>query len=96
MAQGDPRKWHMPGWRIEQKYSPGVLIGNWDEDRYAVRFLLKNCLVVDINQFNIDIDVNRSLNRIVLLVRTKITLYCFVSLKYICSALIVISNLNII
>ncbi|XP_045162974.1 cilia- and flagella-associated protein 107-like isoform X2 [Mercenaria mercenaria] len=34
MAQGDPRKWHMPGWRIEQKYSPGVLIGNWDEDRY--------------------------------------------------------------
>lgn len=35
MAQGDPRKWHMPGWRIEQKYSPGVLIGNWDEDRYT-------------------------------------------------------------
>lgn len=39
MAQGDPRKWHMPGWRIEQKYSPGVLIGNWDEDRYTVRIL---------------------------------------------------------
>ena len=36
MAQGDPRKWHMPGWRIEQKYSPGVLIGNWGEDRYTV------------------------------------------------------------
>ncbi|XP_052211992.1 cilia- and flagella-associated protein 107-like isoform X2 [Dreissena polymorpha] len=35
MAQGDPRKWHMPGWRIEQKYSPGVLIGNWDEERYT-------------------------------------------------------------
>lgn len=35
MAQGDPRKWHMPGWRIEQKYSPGVLIGNWGEDRYT-------------------------------------------------------------
>lgn len=36
MAQGDPRKWHMPGWRIEQKYAQGVLIGNWDEDRYGV------------------------------------------------------------
>uniref|UniRef100_A0A0B7BTB7 Uncharacterized protein n=1 Tax=Arion vulgaris TaxID=1028688 RepID=A0A0B7BTB7_9EUPU len=22
----------IPGWRIEQKYSPGVLIGNWSED----------------------------------------------------------------
>ena len=36
MAQGDPRKWHMPGWRIEQKFSPGVLIGNWGEDRHTV------------------------------------------------------------
>lgn len=36
MAQGDPRKWHMPGWRIEQRFSPGVLIGNWDEERYTV------------------------------------------------------------
>ncbi|WAR15583.1 CA158-like protein [Mya arenaria] len=35
MAQGDPMKWHMPGWRIEQKYSPGVLIGNWDEEKYT-------------------------------------------------------------
>lgn len=35
MAQGDPRKWNMPGWRIEQKFSPGVLIGNWGEDRYT-------------------------------------------------------------
>ena len=26
-------KWHLPGWRIEQKYSNGVLIGNWFEDR---------------------------------------------------------------
>ena len=26
-------KWQMPGWRIEQKYSNGVLIGNWSEDR---------------------------------------------------------------
>ena len=29
-------KWHQPGWRIEQRYSPGVLIGNWSEDRYKV------------------------------------------------------------
>ena len=29
---GDP-KWQLPGWRIEQKYATGVLIGNWDEDR---------------------------------------------------------------
>ncbi|KAL3862740.1 hypothetical protein ACJMK2_008693 [Sinanodonta woodiana] len=35
MAQGDPRKWHMPGWRIEQKFGQGVLIGNWSEDRYT-------------------------------------------------------------
>ncbi|XP_022090117.1 uncharacterized protein C1orf158 homolog [Acanthaster planci] len=34
MAQADPMKWNLPGWRIEQKYSPGVLIGNWSEDRY--------------------------------------------------------------
>ena len=51
MAQGDPRKWHMPGWRIEQKYSPGVLIGNWGEDRYTVSiscccFYLRWCLYV--------------------------------------------------
>jgi len=36
MAQGDPRKWNMPGWRIEQKFAQGVLIGNWDEERYTV------------------------------------------------------------
>ncbi|KAK3088568.1 hypothetical protein FSP39_020719 [Pinctada imbricata] len=35
MAQGDPMKWHLPGWRIEQKYAPGVLIGNWSEERYT-------------------------------------------------------------
>ena len=28
----DP-KWQPSGWRIEQKYSKGVLIGNWSEDR---------------------------------------------------------------
>ena len=28
----DP-KWQLPGWRIEQKYATGVLIGNWSEDR---------------------------------------------------------------
>ena len=43
MAQGDPRKWHMPGWRIEQKYSPGVLIGNWGEDRYTVSIFALRC-----------------------------------------------------
>lgn len=30
-GRGD--KWQLPGWRIEQKYSRGVLIGNWSEDR---------------------------------------------------------------
>ncbi|XP_070561522.1 cilia- and flagella-associated protein 107-like [Ptychodera flava] len=34
MAQGDPRKWNMPGWRIEQRYRQGVLIGNWSEERH--------------------------------------------------------------
>lgn len=38
MAQGDPMKWHMPGWRIEQRFAPGVLIGNWGEERYTVSF----------------------------------------------------------
>ncbi len=38
MSHGDPRKWQMPGWRIEQGYSPGVLIGNWGEQRYTVSF----------------------------------------------------------
>ena len=32
MNLGNP-KWQMPGWRIEQRYSTGVLIGNWSEDR---------------------------------------------------------------
>lgn len=34
MSHSDPLKWGMPGWRIEQRFAPGVLIGNWDEDRY--------------------------------------------------------------
>lgn len=34
-AQGDSRKWHLPGWRIEQRYAPGVLIGNWSEERLS-------------------------------------------------------------
>ncbi|XP_072036291.1 cilia- and flagella-associated protein 107-like [Amphiura filiformis] len=33
MAQGDPKKWSLPGWRIEQRYANGVLIGNWSEER---------------------------------------------------------------
>ncbi|XP_034760722.2 cilia- and flagella-associated protein 107-like [Acipenser ruthenus] len=32
-AQSDPKKWSMPGWRIEEKYSNKVLIGNWVEER---------------------------------------------------------------
>ncbi|XP_066547252.1 cilia- and flagella-associated protein 107 [Amia ocellicauda] len=32
-AQSDPHKWKMPGWRIEQKYSNKVLLGNWVEER---------------------------------------------------------------
>lgn len=39
MAGMEGLKWQMPGWRIEQKYSPGVLIGNWDEDRYRFQRL---------------------------------------------------------
>lgn len=35
-AQGDPRKWEMPGWRIEQDYSKKTLIGNWCEERNTV------------------------------------------------------------
>ncbi|XP_064642172.1 cilia- and flagella-associated protein 107-like [Lineus longissimus] len=30
-----PHKWYLPGWRIEQRFAPGVLIGNWSEDRYG-------------------------------------------------------------
>ena len=36
MAQADPMKWSLPGWRIEQKYANGVLIGNWNEARKTV------------------------------------------------------------
>jgi hypothetical protein len=32
-AQGDPLKWEMPGWRIEQTFSKNTLIGNWCEER---------------------------------------------------------------
>ena len=32
-AQGDPLKWEMPGWRIEQRFSKRTLIGNWCEER---------------------------------------------------------------
>lgn len=35
-AQGDPRKWEMPGWRIEQTFSKNTLIGNWCEERNRV------------------------------------------------------------
>lgn len=48
MAQGDPMKWHMPGWRIEQRFAPGVLIGNWGEERYTVSFPV-NSAAVDVH-----------------------------------------------
>ncbi|XP_065842568.1 cilia- and flagella-associated protein 107-like [Oscarella lobularis] len=32
-ARADQQKWHQPGWRIEQRYTKGVLIGNWFEDQ---------------------------------------------------------------
>lgn len=35
-------KWKQPGWRIEQKYSTKVLIGNWAEERQQVS--LYTCL----------------------------------------------------
>ncbi|XP_041480051.1 uncharacterized protein C1orf158 homolog [Lytechinus variegatus] len=34
MAHGDPKKWNLPGWRIEQRYAGKVLIGNWSEERH--------------------------------------------------------------
>ena len=37
-------KWQQPGWRIEQRYSPGVLIGNWAEDRYKVFSYMHECM----------------------------------------------------
>lgn len=45
MNLGDA-KWHMPGWRIEQKYSTGVLIGNWSEDRLGKVYIYK--IIVEI------------------------------------------------
>uniref|UniRef100_A0A8C4S649 Cilia and flagella associated protein 107 n=1 Tax=Erpetoichthys calabaricus TaxID=27687 RepID=A0A8C4S649_ERPCA len=36
-AQSDPMKWSLPGWKIEQKYSNKVLIGNWEEERKQVK-----------------------------------------------------------
>ncbi|XP_064611525.1 cilia- and flagella-associated protein 107-like [Liolophura sinensis] len=37
MSVSDIRKWNLPGWRIEQRFSPGVLIGNWAEERYSFK-----------------------------------------------------------
>ena len=33
----DFSKFGVPSWRIEQRYNNGVLIGNWSEERQAVR-----------------------------------------------------------
>ena len=38
-AMNDPLKWGLPGWRIEQRYDPKVLIGNWYEERGRVSYL---------------------------------------------------------
>uniref|UniRef100_A0A8C4S5S9 Cilia and flagella associated protein 107 n=1 Tax=Erpetoichthys calabaricus TaxID=27687 RepID=A0A8C4S5S9_ERPCA len=38
-------KWSLPGWKIEQKYSNKVLIGNWEEERKQVlldRYIYSN------------------------------------------------------
>ena len=35
-------KWEHPGWRIEQSFAPGVLIGNWAEEQYKVSFRNQN------------------------------------------------------
>eukprot|EP00118_Oscarella_pearsei_P026112 m.309414 g.309414 ORF g.309414 m.309414 type:complete len:232 (+) comp46390_c0_seq1:113-808(+) len=32
-ARADQLKWQEPGWRIEQRYTKGVLIGNWFEEK---------------------------------------------------------------
>ena len=46
MNLGGP-KWQMPGWRIEQKYCTGVLIGNWSEDRLGkVSYCVYTCTCV--------------------------------------------------
>jgi len=37
MSHDDPNKWSLPGWRIEQRFSQGVLIGNWGEERYTFK-----------------------------------------------------------
>ena len=36
LSSSASKKWQQPGWRIEQRYSQGVLVGNWAEDRYKV------------------------------------------------------------
>jgi len=36
-VHGDPKKWEMPGWRIERKYCDKVLIHNWYEHQLQVR-----------------------------------------------------------
>lgn len=36
MEEHADAKWNLPGWRIEQKYSTDVLIGNWNEERRVV------------------------------------------------------------
>ena len=33
-------KWEQPGWRIEQRYRKGVLVGNWSEDRHDKVFVI--------------------------------------------------------
>lgn len=44
-------KWSQPGWRIEQKYSNKVLIGNWVEEKLQVGifFITLSCCVGILN-----------------------------------------------
>ena len=45
------RKWIPTGWKVVQKYSPGILLGNWYEDNLGkVTSLLGVVLVRTIRQ----------------------------------------------
>ncbi|XP_044139142.1 uncharacterized protein C1orf158 homolog [Bufo gargarizans] len=50
------KKWSLPGWRIEQRYSNKVLIGNWVEERKKFRRsslpTSKSCYEKDFVQFS--------------------------------------------
>lgn len=46
------QKWQPMGWRIEKKYTPGVLMGNWYENRMGKVQLAKQlCPIAKHNAF---------------------------------------------